>query len=56
MANKLFKATELAKLLDLNPQTIYRLGEKKIIPTYRVGGSVRFELPDTIPQELIEQE
>ena len=56
MADKLYRARELAQLLDLNPQTVYRLAEKGIIPSYRIGGSVRFELPDTIPQELIEQE
>ena len=56
MGSKLYRAREVAELLNVNVQTVYRWGEEKILPTYRIGGSIRFELPDTIPQELIEQE
>lgn len=43
---KLYKASELANILGLNVQTIYRMGEKGIIPTYKIGRTVRFEMPD----------
>lgn len=43
---RLYKAAELASILGLHIQTIYRMGEKGIIPTYKIGRSVRFEMPD----------
>lgn len=43
---KLYKASELASILGLHVQTIYRMGEKGIIPTYKIGRTVRFEMPD----------
>lgn len=45
MAKKLYKARELAEILNVHPQTIYRAGQRGEIPTYRVGKSVRFEMP-----------
>lgn len=43
---KLFTANELAQILQVHPQTIYRAGQRGDIPSYKVGKSVRFEMPD----------
>ncbi len=45
MDNKLYTAKELAEILGVHPQTIYRAGERGDIPSYKVGKSVRFEMP-----------
>ncbi len=42
---KLYTARELAEMLNVNPQTIYRAGERGEIPSYKIGRSVRFEMP-----------
>ena len=42
---KLYKAAELAEILGVHPQTIYRAGERGDINSYKVGRSVRFEMP-----------
>ena len=56
MSRKLYKAKQLAEILNVHPQTIYRAGKRGDIPTYRVGKSVRFEMPgkaviDTLPKQ-----
>ena len=43
---KLYKATELAEILGVHPQTIYRLAERGEIDSYKIGRSVRFPMPD----------
>ena len=43
---KLYKATELADILRVDPQTIYRLGKQGKIESYKVGKSVRFVMPE----------
>lgn len=42
---RLYKANELAEILNLNPQTIYRLAKKGEIESYKIGKSVRFVMP-----------
>lgn len=42
---KLYKATELAEILNCNPQTIYRLADKGEIESIRVGSLRRFLMP-----------
>lgn len=42
---KLYKAKELAEILKVNPQTIYRLAERGEIESYRIGRTVRFVMP-----------
>ena len=42
---KLYKAKELAKILDVNPQTVYRLGSRGKIRSVKVGRLVRFYMP-----------
>lgn len=49
MSNKLYKAKELAEILQVHEQTIYRLAARGEIESYRVGKSVRFPMPK--PQE-----
>lgn len=44
--DKLYKATELAELLGINPQTLYRLAKAGEIESYKVGRSVRFPMPE----------
>lgn len=43
---KLYKASELAEILRVHPSTIYKLAERGEIDSYRVGKSVRFEMPE----------
>lgn len=45
MANKLYTAQELARILNVNVQTIYRAGKRGEIVSYKIGRSVRFEMP-----------
>ena len=42
---KLYKATELARILQVSPQTIYRLGSRGEIRSVKVGRLVRFYMP-----------
>ena len=39
---------ELAKMLKLSPVTVYRLVDKRLLPFYKVGGSLRFLVKDVI--------
>ena len=49
---KLYTAKELAEILNLNPQTIYRLAEKGEIESYKIGKSIRFPMPERTEQCL----
>ena len=42
---KLYKAEELAKILQIHPKTVYRLGREGKLNLVRVGRSVRFTEP-----------
>ena len=42
---KLYKATELAEVLNCNPQTIYRLADRGEIESIKVGTLRRFLMP-----------
>ena len=43
-APQLLTAQELARALRLNPQTLYRLARRGVIPSIRIGGkSLRFD-------------
>ena len=42
---KLYKASEVARILNINVQTVYRLGDRGELTTYKIGKSVRYELP-----------
>ena len=46
MDKKLYTAEELAKLLKVSKDTIWRLGRQKKLKTRRVGRLVRFEMPE----------
>lgn len=37
------RVREVAKLLDVTPQHIYALVAQGLIPSFRVGGSIRFD-------------
>ena len=43
--DKLYKATELAEILNCNPQTIYRMADKGQIESVKVGSLRRFLMP-----------
>ena len=45
MNNKLYKAKELAELLNCNPQTIYRMADRGQIESVKVGKMRRFLMP-----------
>jgi len=36
-------AQELAKLLQVNPDTIWKMAKQSRIPSFRVGSAVRFD-------------
>lgn len=42
---KLYTANELAKMLQIHPRTVYRLGREGKLNLVRVGRSVRFAEP-----------
>ena len=42
---KLYKAEELAVMLQIHPKTVYRLGREGKLKLVRVGRSVRFAEP-----------
>ena len=42
---KLYKATELAQILNCNPQTIYRMADRGEIESVKVGSLRRFLMP-----------
>lgn len=45
----LFLSTdELGKLLKLSKATVYRLIEKRALPFYKIGGSIRFKHDDVM--------
>lgn len=43
--DKLYKAKELAEILNCNPQTIYRLADKGEIESIKIGSLRRFLMP-----------
>ncbi len=43
---KLYTAKELAKILHLHVNTIYRLGAEGKLKTLKIGGSTRYILPE----------
>ncbi len=53
MAEKLYKAQELARLLNCNPQTIYRMAEKGEIESIKVGSLRRFLMPERNEQDNV---
>ena len=44
---KLYKATELAEILGIAKETVYRLGREGKIDRIQVGRSVRFFMPES---------
>lgn len=44
--DKIYTARELAEILKVSPKTIYKAGERGEIPSYRIGKSIRFAMPD----------
>jgi len=45
------KVAEIAKLLGVTPQHIYRMAASGTIPSFRISGSVRFD-PDDVASWL----
>lgn len=54
--DRLYTAKELASILGVNPQTIYRAGQNGDIPSYKVGKSVRFEMPGERTKQCLKQD
>lgn len=53
MAERLYKATELAEILNCNPQTIYRMADKGQIESVKVGSMRRFLMPEKGTKQCI---
>ena len=43
--SKLFTAKELSDIFGISAKTFYTLGREGKIPSYKIGRSVRFEMP-----------
>ena len=56
MAEKLYKAAELAEKLNCHPQTIYRLADKGVIEDIKIGKMRRFLMPDERTKQCLNQE
>lgn len=56
MAERLYKASEVARLLKCNVQTVYRRAYKGEIESIKVGKLRRFILPDEVEERLITEE
>lgn len=54
--DRLYTAKELAEILGVHPQTIYRAGERGELATYKIGKSVRFEMPTERTKHCLESE
>ena len=48
---KLYKAKELAEILNCNPQTIYRMADRGEIESIKVGNLKRFLMPERNEQD-----
>jgi excisionase family DNA binding protein len=46
-AQRLMKTGDAARFLNVSPGTVYRLAQRGIVPSVRIGGSLRFD-----PREL----
>lgn len=51
MNTQLVNVGDLARILSVHPQTVYRLAREKKIPHIVVGGSIRFD-PDQVKESL----
>lgn len=56
MSDRLFTAKELASILGVNPQTIYRAGQRGEIESYKIGKSVRFSMPDERTKQCLKKD
>lgn len=56
MSSKLYKASELAEILGVNVQTVYRAGQRGTLRSYKVGKSVRFEMPKERNEQCLQKE
>ena len=48
---KLYKAKELAEILNCNPQTVYRMADRGEIESIKVGNLKRFLMPERNEQD-----
>lgn len=56
MSDRLFTAKELASILGVNPQTIYRAGQRGEIESYKIGKSVRFSMLDERTKQCLKKD
>ena len=54
MGERLYTARELAEILQVHPQTIYRLAERGEIESYKIGKSIRFVMPERMNKTNVE--
>lgn len=56
MKEHLYKASELAEILNCNPQTIYRMADRGEIESIKVGSLRRFLMPEGKEQNDVFEE
>jgi excisionase family DNA binding protein len=44
--NKLITPEELAEILNMSKASVHRLVSKRVLPFYKIGGSLRFKVSD----------
>lgn len=54
--SKVYKASELADIFNVSPKTIYEMGKRGEIKSYKIGRLVRFEMPDERTKQCLKQE
>ena len=46
--SQLLTPSDLAKMLNISMSTVYRLVEKRLLPFYKMGGSLRFKIDEVM--------
>ena len=55
-SKKLLRAKELAEVLGINSQTVYKLTRQRKIPFVLVGGSYRYDVDEVTGQNKKDEE
>lgn len=53
---RIYKASELAEILNVSPKTIYAMGQRGEIKSYKVGRLTRFEMPNERTKQCVKNQ